>query len=43
MVVFRSGDEVAYVFKKTCQEFDKELGQELYAYEKNNEFNVFTA
>lgn len=42
MVVFRSGDEVAEAFRKACREFDKELGQEAYAYEKDNELVVFT-
>lgn len=41
MVVFHSGDKVADVFRHTCREFDKELGQEVYAYEKNNELIVF--
>lgn len=43
MVVFRSGDEVAEAFRKACREFDKELGQEAYAYEKDNELIVFIA
>ena len=41
MVVFRSGDKVADIFIQTCREFDKELGQEVYAYEKDNELIVF--
>ena len=41
MVVFHSGDEVAEVFKQTCNELDKELRQEAYAYEKDNELIVF--
>ena len=41
MVVFHSGDEVADAFRQTCRELDKELGQEVYAYEKDNELVVF--
>lgn len=42
MVVFCSGDEVADAFRQTCRELDKELGQEVYAYEKDNELVVFS-
>lgn len=41
MVVFYSGDEVEDVFRQTCRELDKELDQEAYAYEKDNELVVF--
>lgn len=42
MVIFFDGDEVAETFRYACREFDKELGQEAYAYEKDNELIVFT-
>ena len=41
MVVFYDGDEVAELFKQVCRELDKDLGQEAYAYEKDNELIVF--
>ena len=41
MVIFHDGYEVANAFRQTCREFDKELGQEVYAYEKDNELIVF--
>ena len=41
MVIFYDGDEVTKAFIQTCRELDKELGQEVYAYEKNNELIVF--
>lgn len=41
MVVFRSGIEVAELFKQVCKELDEEIGQEVYAYEKDNELIVF--
>lgn len=41
LVVFSANESVADLFKQTCKELHDELGQEVYAYERNNKIKFF--